>query len=175
MLYLLFGLAGLSIILTIVSSILQSAAKKTLQGGTSLMNRGGRALKDVSGLELASETKRFASSIRKKTANTLGISISETTEQDDMSSDFGGRENDENKGEAEVIKNSLVEEERLTKDGGDDKHLEKIVIVTRNTNGYSQIENEDNMTSNDVKAKEFTVKPFSDQNNELKIPIADAC
>ena len=72
MIYLLTGLAALSIILALIGSIMKSAAEKTL-------DIGGKAFLDAGGMQLVSETKRLASSIRKKTASTLGLSNSQST------------------------------------------------------------------------------------------------
>ena len=57
-LYLLTGLAALSIILALVGSIMKSAAEKTLKGGTDLMS-GGKAF-------LGGGARRLASTMRKK-------------------------------------------------------------------------------------------------------------
>ena len=189
MLYLLFGLAALSIMLTITGSILQSAAKKTLQRGTTLMNKGGRAIMDVSGLELATETKRLASNFKRKTANTLGLSHSEATSTDDVDGAIEGRSHAEDEGKSNKMNNTIAEDEEINEDRTDIEGIDGVVIVTGNTNG-SEIENEDSTrrshdkiserenceeNSNESGAKESIVISFSNQNTEdRRMPIADA-
>eukprot|EP00794_Sanderia_malayensis_P020637 gene20637-22672_t len=62
-LYLLTGLAALTIILALVGSLMTSAAKKTLKGGTGLMGAGGQ--------QLVGGARRFASSFRQKAASAM--------------------------------------------------------------------------------------------------------
>ena len=148
------------------------------------MNKGGQAFKDVGAFELVNETKRFASSIRKKTVNTLGFSNSEQSVTDD--SQMGAKNDAATDVEGNTIKNAFAEEE----DGKE--HAEGIVIVTENANGYSPIEaegeegmtqsnaiiNEDGNGSEEGKAveneeKDSVVVAFT--NEEAKMPMADAC
>ena len=188
MLYLIFGLAALSIMLTIIGSILQSAAKKTLQSGTTLMTKGGRALKDVSSLELVGETKRLASSFRRKKVNAFGNSHA-----NDVSAD--GKINGKITASAEeedinTINNNFAKEEEMKEEMDDKQSESNISIAITNANIYTVMENEESMTQScdeihkaslnaensfESEEKDFKVVSFSNKKEDRRLPVADAC
>lgn len=164
MLYLLFGLAALSIILAMIGSILQSAAEKTLQSGTSLMSKGGQALKGAGGLELVSETRRLATSIRKKTASTLGFIQSEPateyTKADEES-------------EGKTISNSFAEERN---ENLGDKNSELVIV----SDGKRHPLQDNATTRNSVYVhendeKESLVVATKNDNTSAELPTASSC
>ncbi|XP_065062229.1 potassium channel subfamily K member 16-like [Rhopilema esculentum] len=134
MIYLLTGLAALSIILALVGSIIKSAAEKTL-------DIGGKAFIDVGGMELISETKRLASSIRKKTVTTLGLSNSQSTinEEPGKNITMVSRISEHEHEDAYVIteKGEIIEADKTSANNNDLKNSKEgtssIVMVNENT------------------------------------------
>ena len=188
MLYLIFGLAALSIMLTIIGSILQSAAKKTLQSGTSLMTKGGRALKDVSSLELVGETKRLASSFRKKTATAFGNShANDASAGVKIKGEITASVEEE---DGNTINNNFAEEEEMKEDIDDKQSENNATIATENFNIYTVMENEESKTKScdkihkaasheensfESEAKDLKVVILLNKKEGRKLPDADSC
>lgn len=181
MLYLLFGLAALSIMLAMVGSILQSAAEKTLQSGTSLIAKGGQALKDAGGLELMTETRKLASSIKKKTASTLRIGQSESSSSsnDQINAEPG----------VHMIKNAFVEDTKDDAEEDDGKNCNVMIVVESKTSLDGESKEKMEMISQDDENKnkqdernegigdetEHLVVAFSSGNENADLPTAASC
>ena len=144
MLYLLLGLAALSIILALLGSMLKSAAEKTLKGGTDIMNAGGKVFADSGGKELLGGARRFASSIKRRTMDRFSESDSTVYEEKNVAE----TDNDKLHSGIAVVKEEDQNENQV--DSGSLHKFDSTSIIIENQNSheksYSQLNQEDGLS-----------------------------
>ena len=144
MLYLLLGLAALSIILALLGSMLKSAAEKTLKGGTDIMSAGGKVFADSGGKELLGGARRFASSIKRRTMDRFSESDSTIPEEKGVAE----TDNDKLNSEIAVVKEEDVNENHVDSDSLHKTDSTSIIIENENSceKNYSKLKQEDGLS-----------------------------
>lgn len=144
MLYLLLGLAALSIILALLGSMLKSAAEKTIKGGTDIMNAGGKVFADSGGKELLGGARRLASSFKRRTMDRLSESDSTVNEEKTVAETA----NDKLHSGTAVLKEEDHNENHV--DGVSLNKFDSTSIIIENKNSYekdySQLNQEDSLS-----------------------------